>query len=137
MIGAPSDDEAYVMKPRSDVANLPMFGNTSGTSDLATPYHEARVAAYCSTDAVGIQRPRLSVSLGPLSCSTGNTVPLDEGDHGGCRESRGSATKTGKPYTIAVHLREELCGEKKGSERIPYNSLTLKTLEGVDAAIRR
>ena len=45
--------------------------------------------------------------------------------------------KTGKPYTIAVHLREELCGEKKGSERIPYNSLTLKTLEGVDAAIRR
>ena len=41
-----------------------------------TPYQEASVAAYCSTDAVGIQRPRLSVSLGPLSCRTGNTVPF-------------------------------------------------------------
>ena len=46
----------------------------------ATPYHEASVAAYCSTEAVGIQRPRLSVSLGPLSCSTGNTVPFGPGD---------------------------------------------------------
>ena len=59
------------MNPRFDVWNLPMFGNTMGMSAALTPYHDASVAAYCSTDAVGIQRPRLSVSLGPLSCSTG------------------------------------------------------------------
>ena len=41
-----------------------MFGNTTGMSAGPTPYHDASVAAYCSTDAVGIQRPRLSVSLG-------------------------------------------------------------------------
>src|SRR5206468_9991394 len=41
----------------------------------------------------------------------------DEGDHGGCRESRGSAMKTGKPYTIAVLLREELCGESRRTDR--------------------
>ena len=56
-----------------------MFGKTSGRSAALTPYHDASVAAYCSTDAVGIQRPRLSVSFGPLSCSTGNTVPFGPG----------------------------------------------------------
>ena len=61
------------MNPRSDVVKRPMFGNTIGRSAAATPYHDASVAAYCSTDAVGIQRPRLSVSLGPPSCSTGKT----------------------------------------------------------------
>src|SRR5215210_6221106 len=54
-------------KPRFEVVKRPMLGNTSGMSAALTPYQEARVAAYCSTEAVGIQRPRLSVSLGPPS----------------------------------------------------------------------
>jgi hypothetical protein len=39
------------MKPRVDVWNLPMFGKTIGMSAALTPYNDAIVSAYCSTDA--------------------------------------------------------------------------------------
>jgi len=39
------------MQPRFDVWNLPMSGKTIGMSAPLTPYHDASVAAYCSTDA--------------------------------------------------------------------------------------
>jgi len=55
------------MNPRSLTGKRPMFGNTTGMSAGPTPYHDDSVAAYCSTEAVGIQRPRLSVSLGPFN----------------------------------------------------------------------
>ena len=46
------------MKPRFGVENLSISGNTAARSALDKPYHNASVAAYCSTDVVGIQRPR-------------------------------------------------------------------------------
>ena len=54
------------------VYNLPLPG---GANVGDNPYHVASVAAYCSTDVVGIQRPRgfdpPSVSSGPPSCNFG------------------------------------------------------------------
>ena len=54
-------------------ANRPINGNTADKSTGASPYHVASVAAYCSTEVVGIQRPRgfdpLSVSFGPPRAS--------------------------------------------------------------------
>lgn len=46
-----------------------MSGKTAVKSAEDIPYHDAKVAPYCSTDVVGIQRPRgfvpESVSFGP------------------------------------------------------------------------
>jgi hypothetical protein len=56
-----------LINPKFEASNRPMLGKTIGRSAAATPYHDASVAAYCSTEAVGIHRPLLSVSLGPLS----------------------------------------------------------------------
>src|SRR5450755_1273816 len=42
-----------------------------GRSAAATPNQEASVAAYWSTDVVGIQRPLLPVSSGPPGVSVG------------------------------------------------------------------
>jgi hypothetical protein len=61
----------HIRKPRFGVVNRDNRGNTTGKSPEASPYQVASVAAYCSTDDVGIQRPRVSVSLGPPSCSVG------------------------------------------------------------------
>ena len=71
--------ESHPMNPRVGVLNRPMLGKTIGRSDALTPYQDASVAAYCSTDAVGIQRPRLSVSDGPPSCSSGKRRPFGPG----------------------------------------------------------
>ena len=68
-----------LINPRFEVSNRPMLGNTIGKSAAATPYHDASVAAYCSTEAVGIHRPLLSVSLGPFSWRTGKTEPFGPG----------------------------------------------------------
>ena len=40
-----------------------IFGNTVGKSASGKPYQRESVAAYCSTDVVGIQRPRAPVPL--------------------------------------------------------------------------
>jgi hypothetical protein len=62
---------SYAIKPRSDVAKRPMFGNTVAISESLTPNQRARVAEYWSTDVVGIHRPVL-VSFGPLTVNVGN-----------------------------------------------------------------
>src|SRR5687768_7637508 len=60
---------SYAKKPRSEVEKRLIRGNTADKSAVDKPYHVARVAAYCSTEVVGIQRPRgfdpPSVSSGP------------------------------------------------------------------------
>src|SRR6185503_9806610 len=65
----------HTKNPRFEVAKRPIRGNTAGKSALDKPYQFARVAAYCSTEVVGIQRPRgfdpPSVSSGPPSRSVG------------------------------------------------------------------
>jgi hypothetical protein len=61
----------HIRKPRFGTVNRDNSGNTTGKSPVGSPYQVASVAAYCSTDDVGIQRPRVSVSLGPPSCSVG------------------------------------------------------------------
>ncbi len=57
------------------VGKRPISGKTAGRSPGESPYQEASVAAYCSTEVVGIQRPRglepPSVSSGPPSASVG------------------------------------------------------------------
>ena len=69
------------MKPRFGVAKFLRLGNTYGVSAALSPNHEASVAAYCSTEVVGIHRPRAlepaSASSGPLGTSDGNGVPFD------------------------------------------------------------
>ena len=61
----------HIRKPRLGTVNRDNSGNTTGKSPVGSPYQVASVAAYCSTEDVGIQRPRVSVSLGPPSCSVG------------------------------------------------------------------
>jgi hypothetical protein len=61
----------HIRKPRFGSVNRDSSGNTTDKSPVGSPYQVASVAAYCSTDDVGIQRPRVSVSLGPPSCSVG------------------------------------------------------------------
>ena len=43
------------MKPKFEVGKLPMLGNTEAISASASPNQRASVAAYWSTDVVGIQ----------------------------------------------------------------------------------
>src|SRR4029453_4437372 len=62
--------ERQLMKPRSRAAKLTTFGRISGISAALTPIQEARVAAYCSTEVVGISRP-LPASVGPFDASSG------------------------------------------------------------------
>src|SRR5436305_3838381 len=64
-------DYAYPINPKSGVPNRPRFGSTTGRSLCATPNHRARVAAYSSTEVVGIQRPS-PASLGPLRARVGS-----------------------------------------------------------------
>jgi hypothetical protein len=73
----------YCIKPRSEDAKFAIFGNTEGSSAGGSPNQRARVAAYCSTEVVGIHLPRapepLFVSSGPLVPMTkvGNGVPFE------------------------------------------------------------
>ena len=62
--------ERQLMKPRSRAAKLTIFGRISGMSVALTPIQEASVAAYCSTEVVGISRP-LPASAGPFEASSG------------------------------------------------------------------
>jgi hypothetical protein len=66
------------MKPRFVVAKLPMSGKTVGRSSAGTPNQVARVAPSCSTELVGIQRPRSSgvMSSGPPKTSFGKIDPV-------------------------------------------------------------
>jgi hypothetical protein len=48
------------------------FGNTPASALSGIPNQEASVAPYWSTAVVGIQRPRVSASLGPESSNVGN-----------------------------------------------------------------
>src|SRR5262249_61763546 len=72
--------------PRFGVAKRSINGNTAKRSAGDKPYQVASVAAYCSTDVVGIQRPRgfdpPSVSSGPPSANVGyapyNVCPCTE-----------------------------------------------------------
>jgi DNA-binding transcriptional regulator YhcF (GntR family) len=60
------------MNPRSrDCGNRPMLGSTSGRLLRDTPNQRASVAAYSSTDVLGISRP-CPASSGPLSATVGN-----------------------------------------------------------------
>ena len=57
----------YIMKPRPcGWVKLPILGNTVARSVLDSPYHSASVAAYSSTDEVGIHLP---LGVAPLSAS--------------------------------------------------------------------
>src|SRR5687767_1754008 len=66
--------------PRFVLVKFPRFGNTAVMSASPSPNQRARVAAYCSTEVVGIQRPRaltpLSASSGPPSACCGKGVPF-------------------------------------------------------------
>src|SRR5437588_9172245 len=61
----------HIRKPRFNGEKLPSRGKTAGKSLAERPYQLARVAAYWSTEVVGIQRPRVSVSFGPPRASVG------------------------------------------------------------------
>ena len=69
------------MKPRFVFGKFGIFGNTADRLASGNPYQRASVAAYCSTEVVGIHLPRapvpLSASSGPFIVSVGNGVPLD------------------------------------------------------------
>src|SRR5688572_2853633 len=68
------------INPRLVIGKFGMFGNTYGTSAVSNPNHVAIVPAYCSTEVVGIQRPRalpVSASSGPSFTSVGNGVPFE------------------------------------------------------------
>jgi hypothetical protein len=59
------------MKPRLLDAKRPILGNTSDRLLWDTPNQRASVAAYSSTEVVGIKDPRPE-SSGPLSATVGN-----------------------------------------------------------------
>jgi len=60
-----------IMKPRSIVGKFPAFGNAIGMSASGRPNHFDNVAAYCSTDVDGMNRPRVSASSGPVVTRVG------------------------------------------------------------------
>gem|GEM_PF-6039006 len=62
-------------KPRFWVGNLLKLGNTFGISLGARPYQADKVAAYCSIEVVGIQRPRLPPSSSLLFSASVGKVP--------------------------------------------------------------
>src|SRR5262249_9838820 len=70
---------AHIMKPRLVVAKFGSSGKTVFKSAGVTPNHVARAAPSCSVATVGTHRRRLSVSLGPESCSVGKIGPLGPG----------------------------------------------------------
>ena len=49
------------MKPRLSELKFRRFGNAALSSPASSPNQRPSVAAYCSTDVVGIKRPRVSV----------------------------------------------------------------------------
>ena len=55
------------INPRFDDAKLPIFGNTVARFASGKPYQRASVAAYCSTDVAGTQRPRAPLPLSESS----------------------------------------------------------------------
>ena len=61
------------MNPRSAVSKWPMFGKTVATSLAGSPYHGASVAAYWSTEVVGMNRPWFPESSGPPRASVGQS----------------------------------------------------------------
>jgi len=61
--------------PRNPIffdAKFAKFGNTVESEVSGIPNHDANDAPYWSIDVVGIQRPRVSVSLGPPNANVGN-----------------------------------------------------------------
>src|SRR5580704_779434 len=62
---------SYPTKFRTGVVKFARFGKMVGRSDVGTPNQFAKVAAYWSSEVVGIQRPSLVASSGPPSASVG------------------------------------------------------------------
>ena len=49
--------QSQAINPKFGLGNLPMFGTTVNKSEFVTPNQDASVAAYSSTEVVGINRP--------------------------------------------------------------------------------
>ena len=68
------------MNPRLLLEKFPIFGKMFNISSSGTPNQRAKVAAYCSFEVVGTQRPRApepeSASSAVLNDNVGNGVPL-------------------------------------------------------------
>src|SRR6185436_17667448 len=75
LFNSPGLPHSYSMKGMVGLAKRPIKGKTAVRSVEDKPYHVASVAAYCSTEVVGIQRPRglepPSVSSGPPNANVG------------------------------------------------------------------
>src|SRR6476646_11718565 len=66
-----SPDFCYPTKFNTGIVKFARFGKIVGKSAVGTPNQLARVAAYWSSDVVGIQRPWLVASSGPPSAKVG------------------------------------------------------------------
>jgi hypothetical protein len=72
--GGPAQQlEPGVRNPSGPAGKLAMFGKTAGRSSAETPNQRASVEPYCSTEVVGIQRPRsyCETSSAPPTISSG------------------------------------------------------------------